>query len=89
MATIEISNKDSFNSNCEGKLLLDELMSTPGNNEHMYISYNTVFTYVNGKTHYDNICKLSADAICENNKKRFKQKLMFKSEVKGGKLRVC
>jgi len=89
MATTEKNNINSFNCDCEAKLLLDELMSTPSSNEHMYTSSITMFTYIHEKAHYDNICKITPSTICEKNKKGFKQKVMVKTQVRGEESRVC
>jgi hypothetical protein len=88
MATAEKINGNPLNSDYEEKLLLDELMSTPHSDERMYIPYSHTFTCVHEKTYYDNMCKTASGASCENNKKCFRQKLMIKNEVKGGKSHV-
>jgi hypothetical protein len=83
MTTKEKIDENPFNSDYEEKLLLDELISTPSNNEHMFTSHSSVFTHIHEKAHYDNICKIAPNIICEKNKKGFKQKLMVKKQVKG------
>ena len=89
MTTKEKIDKTPFNSDYEEKLLLDELMLTPSNNEHMFSSHSVMFRRIHEKPYYDNICKKIAYAIYESNTRSFKQKLMGKNQVEGGKPCVC
>jgi hypothetical protein len=83
MTTKEKNNENPFNSDYEEKLLLDELISTPSNSEHIYTSHSNTSTHIHEKTYHKNICKIATDVICENNEKCLKQKLMVKKKVKG------
>jgi tagatose-1,6-bisphosphate aldolase len=74
MATIEKINENSFNSGCKGKILLDELMLTPNNTKHMYISRHKILIFIHEKTGYNITCKNSRDDIVKKIKKGFKQK---------------
>ncbi|TRO47406.1 hypothetical protein E2P60_03260 [Candidatus Bathyarchaeota archaeon] len=69
MATIEKIKKNSFNSGCKGKLLLDELMSTPNNTKHMYISCNKTLMCIHEKARYSIMCKNSTGGIVKKIKK--------------------
>ncbi len=86
MTTKEKINENPFNSDYEEKLLLDELISTPSNSEHIYISHSNMSTHIHEKTCQKNVCKIATDVICEKNEKSFKQKLMVKKKVKGERI---
>ncbi len=77
-----------FNSDYEEKLLLDELISTPNIGEHLYISGNHTFVYVQEKTRYSYICKQASGNTCVYSKIGFREKLRW-LEVKGGQAGVC
>ena len=74
MATIEKINENAFNSGCKGKLLLDELMSTPNDTKHMDISYHKTLICIHEKTCYNIKCKNNTYGIVKKIKKGFKQK---------------
>jgi hypothetical protein len=83
MTTKEKIDENPFNSDYGKKLLLDKLVSTPSDNEHMHTSHSTMLTHIHEKTHYDNICKTAAYEKGETNKKSFKQKLVGIKKVRG------
>jgi hypothetical protein len=72
-ANVNISG-NPLNSDYGEKLLLDGLISTPNNNEHMYILFHNILMYVHEKTRYNDTCKKASGGNREKNKKGFKQK---------------
>jgi hypothetical protein len=86
MTAKERINENPLNSDYEEKLILDEFISTSYSGERLHILHNGTFTCVHEKTQYDNMCKTTSDASCENNKKCFGQKSMGKTE---GRQNTC
>lgn len=89
MATTKNIHVEPFNFDGEEKLLLDEFISILSNVEHVSISDTDMLIYIHEKPRWYNMCKIPTGANCGNNKKCLRQKALAKTEVKGGKSRVC
>jgi hypothetical protein len=88
MATIEKNNKNLFNFGYKGKILLDELMSVPDNNDCMCILRQNKLIYVHEKTLCNVTCKNSVEGNWKKTKKGFIRKWMLKIGERGGKAAV-
>jgi hypothetical protein len=75
MATIEINNKNLLNFGCNGKILLDELMPVPDENDRVLILRHNKLIYVQEKTRCNITCKNSVEGNCIKDKKRFYLKM--------------